>query len=209
MVFDKKEKREVYSDEMKLRILCRKITANFLQNTRTFTQIELSKIPVSMTYTQALSDFLNEVNRKFPLDMSQSNRRDRSVIEFNAIRGRGRGRGRGGARHSGRGRGSGGCRHPEDRRITGTGGKLYEIYASYKFQDHVWQKLLFSERTRFFEQRTKFNNNRKRSAQQISIDERNPIPSDASNFTANTSSIIGGQNEEVSLKSRTGTRPNT
>ena len=63
VVFDKEDKREVYSDEMKLRILCRKVTADFLQNTRTFIEIGLSKIPVSMTYTQSLSNFRNEVNR--------------------------------------------------------------------------------------------------------------------------------------------------
>ena len=63
VVFDKKEKREVYSDEMKLRILCKKVTADFLQNTRTFVDIGLSKIPVSITYTQVLSNFCNEVDR--------------------------------------------------------------------------------------------------------------------------------------------------
>ena len=122
----------VFGKKEKLRILCRKVTADFLQNTRTFMEIELSKMPVSMTYNQVLYNYRNEVSRKFPLDMSQSNHRGRKISEFIAVSGRGRG-----SRHSGRGKVSGGRVHPKVRWFTGTDSKLYEVHVSYKFQDHV------------------------------------------------------------------------
>ena len=48
-VYDKKERRQVYSDEMKLRILCRKVDADFLQSTRQIFNIDLTRTQVTMT----------------------------------------------------------------------------------------------------------------------------------------------------------------
>ena len=69
-----------------------------------------------MTYNQALTNFRNEVNRKFPPNMVQANRNTRRFSEMNGRdRGRGRGRGhsRGRGQDRGRGRGGGGRGHPK------------------------------------------------------------------------------------------------
>ena len=222
VIFDKKENRQVYSDEMRLRILCRKVTADFLQNTRTFIEIELSKLPVTMTYNQALANFRNEVNRKFPPNMAQANRNTRRVSETNGRgRGRGRGRGNGGGRTQGRGRGrgGGGRGHPEARWVTGTDGKSYEVHPSYKFNDNVWQALPYNEKQAILDQRKQYVEDRKRSVSEISVDNRSnnnnssnsqKIPEQISEsfhisqITTGQGSIMGGRNEQASLKSRGG-----
>ena len=142
--------------------------------------------------------------------LTTKNRRGRTISEFNTVRGRGIGRSHVG-RHSDRGKGLGGREYPEARWFTGTDGKSHEIHVSYEFQNLVWQNLPYSERIRIFEERKKFNENRKHFTQKISTNEGNTlsISSDVSNFTANTDSIMGVRNEQASLKSRTGTIPNT
>ena len=100
----------VHSTAMKLRILLSKIKADFLVHVKSGINIELTKVPLTMTYERALFAFRNEVNLKHPPQMSAaSTRREiRSVREMNTGRGRGRdGRGRGGRSFSGRGRGRG------------------------------------------------------------------------------------------------------
>ena len=104
-MYDKKEKRQVYSDEMKLRILCRKVNADFLEPTRQLINVDLTRTPVTMTFAQAVASFRNEVNRKFPPSMTTERSRRMAEIDTQYNHGRGRGRGRG--RYGGRGRGRG------------------------------------------------------------------------------------------------------
>ena len=131
-VYDKKERRQVYSDEMKLRILCRKINADFLEATWQLINVDLTRMPVTMTFAQALAFFHNEVNRKFPPSLTPTERNRRMAeIETNYNRnGRG-GRGsRGRGRFHGRDRGyDRGNKNPETesvRTIKGIDGKLWE-----------------------------------------------------------------------------------
>ena len=101
-IYNKKEQRNVHSDEMKLRILVKKVNADFLQSVKAGIQIELTRVPLVMSYERALAAFRNEVNRKFNAETPVKIRR--SIREANTGgRGRfnGRGRGRGG-RGSGR-----------------------------------------------------------------------------------------------------------
>ena len=65
-VLDRAEGREVYSDQQKLRKLLTRIKADFLGNQKAAIEVELSKIPVTMTYEVALATFRNAVNTKFP-----------------------------------------------------------------------------------------------------------------------------------------------
>ena len=94
---------------MKLRILNRKITADFLAATKASINLELARDPITMTYEQALAAFRNQVNQKFPPDISTSNnartRRINQVIIGGSRenQGRGPGRGRGGRGRFGRG----------------------------------------------------------------------------------------------------------
>ena len=55
--YDRKEKREVHSDPMKLRILVKKVQADFLQHTKASIMLDLNKDPITLTYEQALASF--------------------------------------------------------------------------------------------------------------------------------------------------------
>jgi hypothetical protein len=70
MIYNKREGRVEHSPEMKLRILLNKVQADFLVHVKASIGIELSRQPITLTYEQALATFRNEVNRKFPPQMS-------------------------------------------------------------------------------------------------------------------------------------------
>ena len=106
--YDRHEKCSVHSDNQKLRMLNRKVNADFLQATKSSINIELARTPVNLSYDDALAAFINQVNQKYPPELSTSNnRRPRRVNEVDSMGG-----GRGG-RFQGRGRGHyggrGGC----------------------------------------------------------------------------------------------------
>ena len=113
--YDSKEGRIVYSDVMRLRMLLRKVQADFLSSQKASIDVELSKVPMTYTYSQALQCFREAVTKKFPptlLNESSTYRRGgRGIHNINTGRGGrfGRGFGRGfGGRYSGRGYGRGG-----------------------------------------------------------------------------------------------------
>ena len=153
--------------------------------------------------------------------MAQANRNTRRVSEMNGRgRGRGRGRGHGRGRGQGRGRGggSGGRGHPEARWVTGTDGKSYEVHPSYKFNDNVWQALPYNEKQTILEERKQYFESRKRNVSEISVDKRSNSNNSSNNskvpeqvsehgsyisqITTGQGSIMGGRNEQASLRSR-------
>lgn len=92
---------------MKLRILTKKVTADFLSTTKAAIETQMTAIPMNMTYFQALATYRQAVNLKFPPLMSSAKvtRRQQQVERG---RGRGRGtRGRGGRTSQVRGAGRG------------------------------------------------------------------------------------------------------
>ena len=56
----------MYSENMKLRILTKKVTADFLPLTNATIRTQTTSIPMTMTYIQVLATFYQEVNIKFP-----------------------------------------------------------------------------------------------------------------------------------------------
>ena len=62
-----------YSDNQKLRMLNRKINAYFLQATKSSIKLELAITPVNLSYYDALAAFRNQVNQKYPPELSTSN----------------------------------------------------------------------------------------------------------------------------------------
>ena len=52
--YDKRKGREVHSNEMKLRILRGKVQTDFLQPTKAPINLELAKVPMILTYDNAL-----------------------------------------------------------------------------------------------------------------------------------------------------------
>ena len=102
-IFDRVEGRQVHSDDMKLRILLPKISADFLKQTTAALNVELSKVPMTLTYADAISTFRNAVAQKYPPEVGTANNRTRRIVNELSSAGRGRGGGRGG--RSGRGTG--------------------------------------------------------------------------------------------------------
>ena len=136
---NKHEHRVVYSDMQKLRILNRKIHADFLHSTKTVINTELARIPMTMTFTHALASYRNAVLEKYPVEISQRNNRN-SYRRINQTSRGGRGRGRSN-NNSGRGRGGRGGRgnkgtkrgHPDAHWIQGRDGRQIEIHHTYDF----------------------------------------------------------------------------
>ena len=65
-IYNRKENREVHSNDIKLRILIKKINAHFLQETKSTIEVDMTRIPMTMTYGTALENFRNQVYSKFP-----------------------------------------------------------------------------------------------------------------------------------------------
>ena len=109
-IYDQNEKRLVHSENQKLRMLNRKINADFLQATNSSINLELDRTPVNLSYDDALTIFRNQVNQKYPPELSTSN--NRIPGRMNEVDSMGGNRG---GRFQGRGRGHygerGGCGH--------------------------------------------------------------------------------------------------
>ena len=74
----------VHSDEMKMHILLKKVKVDFLVSIKSSVNIELSKVPMTFTYTQALTAYRNTVNQRHPPDLINNNRgRSRHINEQN------------------------------------------------------------------------------------------------------------------------------
>ena len=67
---DKEANRVVHTDEMKLRLLNKKIKANFLITMKTNIEMQMNITPMTMTYQNALSNYRNVVNQRFPHESS-------------------------------------------------------------------------------------------------------------------------------------------
>ena len=146
---NKHENRVVYSDMQKLRILNRKINADFLHGTKTVINTELARVPMTMTFAHALASYRNAVLEKHPVEINQRNHRPHYRRINQTSRG---GRGRGGRYHNGNGRGGrgqhgrGGYRnnkrgHPEARWIQGNDGRQIEVHHSYSFRPNIWNNI--------------------------------------------------------------------
>ena len=175
-VYAKVEGAHVHSQNMKLRILINKIKADFLVHTKAGINIELTKIPMSMTYEQALATFRNEVNRKNPPRMAQTStsRERRSIRETNSYDSRGRGRGRGGGRgHPGRGRGNWVHKTRSDSSIiTLVDGQKIEYHPSFSFSSHVFHKMKQADKDRLKRERSEY---KKRKASELSTVHTPPV----------------------------------
>ena len=123
--------------------------------------IELSRIPVALTYDQALTTFRNVVNSKFPPEVNNTTSRQRRVNEASRMANNG---GRGQAGRLGRGRSGGrgrGGRNPHKRRGSTAGGRIIQdiegkamkVHASYNFTNNQWSKIPNIERDRLRKER--------------------------------------------------------
>ena len=207
--YDKKEGRQVFSDEMKLRILIKKVNTDFLANVKAGISIELTRATITMTYNQALQTFRNEVNTKFPLELGGRNRGRRHINELSQRGGRGgRGRGRFGGRGGGRGRGRGTKRTRNDSTfITLTDGKQIEYHPSFNFPSDIYGKMKQADRDHLKRQREEYKRQRnvQQTTQQPSANPPQQPPVAQVQTTGGTqvsqvttgSTMMGGRNEQT------------
>ena len=217
----KREGRVVHSDSMKIRMLVDKIKADFLTPTKAQLEIELSRVPMTITYEQSLALFRNMVNQKHPPQMGTVQNRARRQINEVSTGGRGSrgragyGRGGRGGRQGGRGRGSRQNR-TDSRMITLTDGTQIEYHASFNFPRHTYLKMKQEDRDTLKRERAAYNQRSGRGGSRSEIQElrtqilelqqqnsiANPPPdtvsvrSQVSQITA-SNSIMGGRNEQA------------
>ena len=140
---------------------------------------------MTLTYDQALANFRNEVNRKFPPDVGGSNR-SRRISQTKQGRGRVRnGRGRGsrftqGGRYSRQG-GRGGRSGRDVKRqlqdssyITLTDGTPLEYHPSFRFTDDVYRKFKDTDKAMLQQQRAEYKELRSRQSSQVSYASHYP-----------------------------------
>ena len=73
--YDCHESCNSHSDNQKLRILNSKVNADFLQDTKVSIDLEPTKTLFTPNYDDALTILRNQVNQKFPPELSSSNNR--------------------------------------------------------------------------------------------------------------------------------------
>jgi hypothetical protein len=192
-IYDRRANRQVFPEEMKLRMLCRKVTADFLQHTKSSINIELTRVPMTMTYNRALAAFRNEVNRKFPPGTNMNSQRARRVSQVNK-KGNRKFQERGNKRA-----------HKDARTITLVDGRKIDAHASYNFPTHIWAKIPQKERDRLSEERRIYKRQRSQQSQASSVQSlvSEVTGPDATSVQDNASqSIMGGRHEQASLRSR-------
>jgi hypothetical protein len=194
-VYDRRANRQVFPEELKLRTLNRKITADFLQHTKSAINLELTRVPMTMTYNQALSAFRNEVNRKFPPGLSSNNQRQRRINQVGQKnKNKNNNQQRGNKRA-----------HKDSRTITLIDGKQIDAHASYNFPRHIWAKIPQNEKDRLINERKAYK--RSRSQGQVSSSQSTvsdvtppePVPAAADR---SVQSVMGGRYEQAALRSR-------
>ena len=144
-------------------MLIDKIKADFLTPTKAQLEIELSRVPLTITYDQSLALFRNMVNQKHPPQVgAATNRTRRNVNEVCSGHGRFQGGGRGGrgGRH-GRGGNRGAVRQTrtDSRMITLTDGTQIEYHASFNFPRNVYLKMKQEDRDTLKRERAAYNQN--------------------------------------------------
>ena len=176
--YHKHEEREVYSNAMKIRILLRKVHADFLIAHKAAIEKDIGEPNNTVTYESALTTFRNAVNAKFPpqLTPQRARRIQEAASARNMNGGRGRGRNARNNRNRGRGRGrgnpnthSGVKRQREDSTYEMLeDGTFLEIHPSFSYPDATWRMIPYATRKRLMDQRAalRARNNPQRSVQQ-------------------------------------------
>ena len=150
-ILDQKEGRQVYSDERKLKKLLEfRIKAPFLAETKASLLVDLSRIPMRLSFDEAMTALRASVQANHPDSFSGTTTHHiarRSVNEASRGRGggrSGRGRGYGGGRGRG-GRGRGGRHNGGDTKrarndsemVKLKDGRTIEYHPSFRFSDDV------------------------------------------------------------------------
>ena len=157
--YARSEGRDIHSENMKLRILTKKINADLLSHTKASILTHMTSVPKTMAYLQALPTFRQAVNQKHPPGTNKS------VCRINETsRGRGgQGYYRGG-RYGGRnGRGGRGgnnnqknIKHLQSYPVTLNNGKIVDIHSSYFLGPKIWSQTNLANRFYLTQDRSQY-----------------------------------------------------
>lgn len=159
-IYNLREGRTIHSNDMKLRILLKKVKADFLSATRASLNIELSKTPMDLKYEDALASFRNAVNLVHPPEIKpiQRNRVRRNVREvgFRSTTKKGRDNIRNVDRNDFIKR-----KRTDSRIITLKDGKKIEYHASFNFPNKIYQQMKDIDKERLKQERKTYKESRK------------------------------------------------
>ena len=151
-VLDRTEGRQVYSDHQKLRKLLSMVKADFLGNQKAAIEVEVSRIPMTVTYNVALTTFRNAVNTKFPSStITQRNNPRRNIRQ---VKGKKRGNDNGSNGKYKRRR-----TDSEMIKLPAKDGKppvTIEYHPSFHFPSHLLQRFTPDLRSRLEKERTEY-----------------------------------------------------
>ena len=166
VTYDKTEKRQVHSNEMKLRILIDKVRAQFLDQTKATIQIKLVEVPLNFTYEQAIQLFRNTVNQRYPQReagtnprrqmnelgsrFNRNNRRHGGRFQRHHGRGFGRNNGRGGRHNNDRNQYK---TRPDSTYITLMNGRKVEFHPDITYTNEDFRQMKRNDRDRLWEMR--------------------------------------------------------
>ena len=164
-IVDKDAGRQVHTDEMKLRLLNKKVRADFLATMKTHIEMQMSMVPMNMTYAGALTNYRNVVNQRFPQGSiaKKTNRR----VQATGTRGRGgRGRGRGSQGRTGGcggrgGRGGTRGRRNDDWDVIGIDGRTIHVHPAYQFENEQWFNIPEDTRRQLVQMRSEYRNRKR------------------------------------------------
>ena len=170
MAYNKHEKRQVHSNEMKLRILLDKLNADLLVHKKAGIRIKLTRMTITMSYIQALSGFRNEVNQQFPQQLGSNHRSCQTINEVRQGWGMGY-FGRNNSRtHGVRGRGGRGRRtsvisnfrrnRTDSAMITLTDGQRIEYHPSFNFPPNIFKKIKHQDIDQLTQERREYREGR-------------------------------------------------
>ena len=188
-MIDKDATRPVHTDGMKLRMLNTKVRADFLNSMKTNIQMEMNKVPRTITFQNALANYRNVVNEKFPQDQSAHTKKRR----IQSTRSSHGGRGSGVRSHNGRGHNSGrgsqfgrdnnnnrygsdngggnrtSARREDEWKVVGKNGKPVAVHPAYQFNRDDWFNLPEQVRHQLTAMRKEHKAKRARTMSQVGM----------------------------------------
>ena len=140
------ERRQTFSESMKLHLLLQKIRCNWLGNVSAIINIELSRADLNYTYDEAMTAFRNKVMKKNSSAPYVQNLR--RVKETHSKRNQH-------TNDSSKGKKG----HPDEIMITLKNGKKIKYHASYKFDDETYRLFTSEQRQMLYNQRKEYRLN--------------------------------------------------
>lgn len=152
-IFDKVEKREVHSDQTKLRTLLRKVQADFLEATKASIDVRATDHNNPITFQQALTIFRNKVNET-PASILNKGAARRNINEVQ----------RGGKVQSKEPiRWKPRRLHQDNKKITLSDGRVCDYHPAYKFPYWLFQLMTPVQKKTLAEQRAAYKNKDKKA----------------------------------------------